>query len=63
MYDIDTIMAIKDLVKKEMEVVKENIVYSIDTQESLQYARGKLNAFDALLQELKNLQKREDLWN
>tara|TARA_R110002020_G_scaffold335831_2_gene551010 strand:+ start:8239 stop:8424 length:186 start_codon:yes stop_codon:yes gene_type:complete len=61
MYDIDTIMAIKDLVKKEMEVVKENIVYSIDTQESLQYARGKLNAFDALLQELKNLQKREDL--
>jgi len=63
MYDIDTIMAIKDLVKKEIEVVKENIVYSIDTQESLQYARGKLNAFDALLQELKNLQKREDLWN
>jgi len=63
MYDIDTIMAIKDLVKKEMEVVKENIVYSIDTQESLQYARGKLNAFDALLQELKTLQKREDLWN
>jgi len=61
MYDIDTIMAIKDLVKKEMEVVKENIVYSIDTQESLQYARGKLNAFDALLQELKTLQKREDL--
>ena len=61
MYDIDTIMAIKDLVKKEMEVVKENIVYSIDTQESLQYARGKLNAYDALLQELKNLQKREDL--
>jgi|TARA_R110002012_G_scaffold257231_1_gene437447 hypothetical protein len=61
MYDIDTIMAIKDLVKKEIEVVKENIVYSIDTQESLQYARGKLNAFDALLQELKNLQKREDL--
>ena len=61
MYDIDTIMAIKDLVKKEIEVVKENIVYSIDKQESLQYARGKLNAFDALLQELKNLQKREDL--
>ena len=61
MYDIDTIIAIKDLIKKEMEVVKENIVYSIDTQESLQYARGKLNAFDALLQELKNLQKREDL--
>ena len=61
MYDIDTIMAIKDLAKKEIEVVKENIVYSIDTQESLQYARGKLNAFDALLQELKNLQKREDL--
>ena len=61
MYDIDTISAINDLIKKEVEVVKENIIYSIDTQEGLQYARGKINALETLLQELKNLRTREDL--
>jgi|TARA_R100001163_G_C5029630_1_gene170221 hypothetical protein len=61
MYDIDTISAINDLIKKEIEVVKENIIYSIDTQEGLQYARGKINALETLLQELKNLRNREDL--
>ena len=61
MYDIDTISAINDLIKKEVEVVKENIIYSIDTQEGLQYARGKINALETLLKELKNLRNREDL--
>ena len=61
MYDIDTISAINDIIKKEIEVVKENIIYSIDTQEGLQYARGKINALETLLQELKNLRNREDL--
>ncbi|MAL44276.1 hypothetical protein [Hyphomonas sp.] len=61
MYDIDTISAINDLIKKEIEVAKENIIYSIDTQEGLQYARGKINALETLLQELKNLRNREDL--
>ena len=61
MYDIDTISAINDLIKKEIEVVKENIIYSIDTQEGLQYARGKINALETLLQELKNLRNREYL--
>ena len=61
MYDIDTISAINDLIKKEIEVVKENIIYGIDTQEGLQYARGKINALETLLQELKNLRNREDL--
>lgn len=61
MYDIDTISAINDLIKKEIEVVKENIIYSIDTQEGLQYARGKINALETLLQELKNLRNREEI--
>ena len=61
MYDIDTISAINDIIKKEIEVVKENIIYSIDTQEGLQYARGKINALETLLQELKNLRNREDI--
>ncbi len=61
MYDIDTISAINDLIKKEIEAAKENIIYSIDTQEGLQYARGKINALETLLQELKNLRNREEI--
>ena len=61
MYDIDTIMEIRGMIKKEIEVAKENIIYSLDTIETLQYARGKLNALEALLQDLKDLQKKEDI--
>ena len=61
MYDIDTIMEIRGMIKKEIEVAKENIIYSIDTIETLQYARGKLSALEALLQDLKDLQKKEDI--
>ena len=60
MYDIDTISAINDLIKKEIEVVKENIIYSIDTQEGLQYARGKINALESLLQDLNDLLKKDE---
>ena len=60
MYDIDTISAINDLIKKEIEVVKENIIYSIDTQEGLQYARGKINALETLLQDINDLLKKEE---
>ena len=49
------------VIKKEIEVAKENIIYSLDTIETLQYARGKLNALEALLQDLKDLQKKEDI--
>jgi hypothetical protein len=38
-------------------------VYSIDTIEKLQYAKGKLSAYESLLQDLKDLQKREDIFN
>jgi phage terminase Nu1 subunit (DNA packaging protein) len=61
MYDIDTVVAIRDIIKKEIEIAKDNIVYGVDTQETLHYARGRLNALEALLQELKNLRNREEL--
>ena len=61
MYDVDTIIVVRGMIKKEIEVAKENIIYSLDTIETLQYARGKLNALEALLQDLKDLQKKEDI--
>ena len=35
MYDIDTLFGIKNLIKKEIDAIKENIVYNIDTPERL----------------------------
>ena len=60
MYDIDTLLGIKRMLQKEIDVAKENIVYSVDNIETLQYARGKLNALDSLLQDIMNLQKEEE---
>mgnify|MGYP001200102051 CR=1 FL=1 len=50
----------KRMLQKEIDVAKENIVYSVDNLETLQYARGKLNALESLLQDIMNLQKEEE---
>ena len=60
MYDIDTLLGIKKMIQKEIQVAKDNIIYSVDTTENLQYARGKLNALEALQQDIMNLQKNEE---
>ena len=60
MYDIDTLLGIKKMIQKEIQVAKDNIIYSLDTVENLQYARGKLNALEALQQDIMNLQKNEE---
>jgi hypothetical protein len=63
MLDIDTVQDIRRFIKKRLAETKEDIVYSIDTIEKLQYAKGKLSAYESLLQDLKDLQKREDIFN
>ena len=44
-------------INREIDTVKDHICHSVDTIEQLQYSRGRLNAFEALLQDLKNLHK------
>ena len=63
MNDIDTIQVIRKHIKKEIDSVKEHLCYGIDSQEQLLYARGKLNALEALLQDLKDLQNREEVYD
>ena len=58
--DLDTIQALRHFIKKEMDKVKEDLVYHVDTIDKLQYSRGKLNALEALLQDLKDLQRNEE---
>ena len=60
MYDIDTIQIIKNQIRKKIDENKEYITYSVDTIEKLNYARGKINALETLLQDLNDLQRKEN---
>ena len=58
--DLDTLQTLRHFIKKQMERVKEDLVYHVDTIDKLQYSRGKLSAYEVLLQDLKDLQKTEE---
>ena len=60
MYDIDTIQTIKAQIRKKINELKEYIAYSVDTIEELHYVRGKINALETLLQDLNDLQRKEN---
>jgi len=59
MYDIDTIQVLRSKIKSNLDRYKEDIIYSVDTMENLQYARGKINALETLQQDLNDLLKKE----
>ena len=60
MQDIVTIQDIRSIIKKSLEKYKDDLIYGVDTIENLQYARGKINALEALLQDLNDLLKKEN---
>ena len=60
MLDIDTVQQIRHFIRKEIDKTKDHICYGIDKLENLHYAKGKLAALEAVLQDLKDLQNRED---
>jgi hypothetical protein len=53
--DIDTISLVQHRVKKALARLKDNIVYSVDTVEKLQYVRGQIRSLEDLQQDLKDL--------
>ena len=60
MYDIDTIQVLRAKIRDTLEKYKEDVIYGVDTMENLQYARGRINALETLLQDLNDLQKKEE---
>ena len=60
MLDIDTIQTVRQYIKKEIQKTKDHICYGIDKIDQLHYAKGRLAALEAVLQDLKDLQNRED---
>jgi hypothetical protein len=57
MLDLGTLDQVRHYIKKQIEQTKDHLCYGVDTIDKLQYSRGKLNALEALLQDLKDLQK------
>ena len=53
--DIDTISLVQHRVEKDLARLKDNIVYSVDTVEKLQYVRGQIRSLEDLQQDLKDL--------
>ena len=60
MYDIDTLQVLRAKIKENINKYKEDLIYGVDTIENLQYARGKINALESLLQDINDLLKKED---
>jgi len=60
MLDPGTIKIIANYIKKRMDETKQDICYGIDTLDRLHYAKGKLSALEVLLQDLKDLLKKEE---
>ena len=56
----DLILAQSNSIKKEIQKTKDHICYGIDKVDQLHYAKGRLAALEAVLQDLKDLQNRED---
>jgi hypothetical protein len=60
MLDIGTLQIIKNYIKKRIDETKQDMCYGIDTLDRLHYAKGKLSALEVLLQDLKDLLKKEE---
>ena len=53
--DIDTISLIQKIIARNLERLKDNAIYSVDTMEKLQYVRGQIRSLEDLQQDLKDL--------
>ena len=60
MLDPYSVEVIKKRNNKNRDAVKEHLCYGGATIEKLNYSRGQLTAYDAVLQDLKDLQKEDD---
>ena len=58
--DLDTLQLVRHYIRKQIDQVKEDLVYHVDTNDKLQYSRGRLNALEALLQDLKDLKNKTE---
>ena len=57
MLDPYTVARITKHINDQIKLITDHICHGVDTKEQLQYSKGRLNALEALIQDLKDLQK------
>ena len=55
--DIDTISLVQKKIKLNLQRLKDNAIYGVDTIEKRQYVRGQIRSLEDLQQDLKDLLK------
>ena len=60
MLDYHTKEQIVNVINKQIKDIKDHLCYGVDSVDQLMYARGRLSALETLLQDIKNLQKKEN---
>jgi len=60
---MDSEFSVTRLINKRLEDLKDNLVYSVDKMEQLHYIRGQIKGLESLLQDLKDLQKKQEQLN
>ena len=54
---------IKRLTEKKIDSLKDTLVYTVDNLEKLHYIRGQIKGLESLLQDLKDLQLKQERLN
>jgi predicted component of type VI protein secretion system len=54
---------IRRVAEKRIDSLKETLVYTVDNLEQLHYIRGQIKGLESLLQDLKDLQEKQELLN
>ena len=61
MADIDTIDAIRKLIKKRVDNTKDSLIYNVDDDKKLMYHRGQIKSLEDLQQDINELLKKTEL--
>jgi hypothetical protein len=63
MMDYDSFKYVKNKITKEVNHLKDNLAYSVDNVNQLMYIRGKIQGLETLLQDLTDLQNKQELFD
>jgi hypothetical protein len=63
MIDYESYKYVRNQINKSVERLKEALVYSVDKWEEFLYIRGKIQGLETLLQDLTDLQKKQELFD